>query len=130
MELLEIYNKILLSESAKIDDVRYAIKNRFKCRIYYDGDDPGGKGERIIEPVALGYSLKDLLVVRAWEDVGVSHSKITKNNPVPGWRLFRLDKIFTFHILNTKFNTKRPNYNPNGDKGMKRIIQNLNFNIK
>jgi predicted DNA-binding transcriptional regulator YafY len=43
--------KGLIYEVASIDSIVDAIKNKQKCIIYYDGDEPGGKGIREIEPV-------------------------------------------------------------------------------
>jgi hypothetical protein len=64
--------------------------------IYYDGTDNGGKGYRTIEPVCLGLSKKGNFVLRAWEIDGSSWSAQNDANYLPGWRLFRLDKIFTY----------------------------------
>ena len=117
----------LINEAASISDVRDAITTRRKIIIYYDGKDNGGKGYRIIEPVCLGYSKKGNLVLRAWEDEGVSWSEKNEGNFLPGWRLFRLDKIFTFSPTKDKFVTMRPNYNPNGDRSMERVLLNAKF---
>ena len=72
MKLLESL-KYLLVEAASIDDIRKAIDQKQVCSIYYDGDEPGGKGLREIEPVALGRSKKGNLVFRAWDEAGASH---------------------------------------------------------
>jgi len=48
--------KGLICEIASIDSVVDAIKQKQKVVIYYDGDEPGGKGLREIEPVCLGVS--------------------------------------------------------------------------
>jgi hypothetical protein len=46
---------------------------------------------------------------------------------MPGWRLFKLDKILTFKPTGETFDTPRPNYNPNGDKSMTSVIINAKF---
>ena len=46
--------KTIISEAATIEDITDSIKNRKICIIYYDGDEPGGRGLRQIEPVCLG----------------------------------------------------------------------------
>jgi len=120
--------KNLLIEAASIDDVRDSISNKRVCIIYYDGNDNGGKGYRLIEPVCLGFSKKGNLVLRAWEREGASYSEKNENNILPGWRLFRLDKIFTLSPTMDNFYEMRPNYNPNGDKSMTRVLVNAKFN--
>jgi predicted DNA-binding transcriptional regulator YafY len=117
----------LINEAASISDVRDAIVTKRKIIIYYDGKDNGGKGYRTIEPVCLGYSKKGNLVLRAWEDEGSSWSEKNKGNFLPGWRLFRLDKIFTFSPTKDKFVNMRPKYNPNGDRSMERVLLNAKF---
>lgn len=114
--------KSLIYEVASIDSIVDAIKNKQKCIIYYDGDEPGGKGIREIEPVCLGTSIAGNKVVRAWEDEGASHRGYLKTRPMPGWRMFRLDKIMTLKPTGENFTEMRPNFNPNGDKSMKSII--------
>ena len=117
----------LITEIAALDQVQDSIRDKKVIVIYYDGDDNGGKGYRTIEPVCLGYSKKGNLVLRAWEVEGKSHSRDFKGNPIPGWRLFRLDKIFTYKPTMNNFVDMRPNYNPNGDKSMSRVILNATF---
>ena len=126
MKLIKITNQ-LITEIANLGDVQKAIKDKNIAVIYYDGDIPGGKGLRRIEPVCVGYSKAGNLVLRAWDIDGASHTDTTGEQPLPGWRLFRLDKTFTFKPTTDKFNEPRPNYNPNGDKSMKRIILNAKF---
>jgi hypothetical protein len=47
--------------------------------------------------------------------------------PLPSWRLFRVDKIITYKPTTETFNEVRPNYNPQGDKSMTRVIINAVF---
>ena len=126
---MKLYNvaKSLILEIASIDSIGDAINKRNKIIIYYDGDEPGGRGLREIEPVCFGYSKADNPVLRAWDYQGASHTAYKGEQPLPGWRLFRVDKILSFKPTNEKFNTPRPNYNPNGDKSMVRVIVNARF---
>jgi predicted DNA-binding transcriptional regulator YafY len=119
--------KHIINEIASINDLQDSIKKKKLVIIYYDGKDNGGKGLRTIEPVCLGYSKKDNLVLRAWEREGASYSEKNENNILPGWRLFRVDKIFTLSPTMDNFNEMRPNYNPNGDKSMTRVLVNAVF---
>jgi len=127
---MKLYNiaKLLILEIASVDSIVDAIKKRKKVVIYYDGDEPGGRGLREIEPVCFGYSKGDNPVLRAWDSEGSSHTNYTGEQPLPGWRLFRVDKILSFKPTTETFNEVRPNYNTSGDKGMVRVIINAKFN--
>lgn len=119
--------KGLICELASIDDVVDCIKNKKKCVIYYDGDEPGGRGLREIEPVCLGVSKAGNKVVRAWDNEGSSHTAYKGEQPLPGWRLFRLDKILSLKPTGENFTEMKPGYNPNGDKSMVSVIINSKF---
>lgn len=127
MKLLETFRG-LLNEVASLNDIQKSIRDRNVTTIYYDGDSPGGTGLREIEPVCVGYSKAGNLVLRAWDREGASHTATIGEKPLPGWRLFRVDKIFTYKPSLDKFNEPRPDYNPNGDKSMTRVILNAKFN--
>lgn len=114
--------KSLITEVANFDSVVSAVKNKEVCIIYYDGDEPGGRGLRVIEPVALGTSKRGNKVLRAWDYEGASHRGYLKKRPFPGWRLFRMDKILVFRPTGENFEEMRPNFNPNGDKSMTSVI--------
>ena len=120
-------HKGLICELASIDDVVDCIKNKKKCVIYYDGDEPGGRGLRDIEPVCLGVSKAGNKVVRAWDNEGSSHTAYKGEQPLPGWRLFRLDKILSLKPTGENFTEMKPGYNPNGDKSMVSVIINSKF---
>jgi predicted DNA-binding transcriptional regulator YafY len=126
MKLLETFRG-LINEVASLNDIQNSIRDRNVTTIYYDGDNPGGTGLREIEPVCVGYSKAGNLVLRAWDREGASHTATIGEKPLPGWRLFRVDKIFTYKPSLDKFNEPRPNYNPNGDKSMTRVILNAKF---
>lgn len=122
--------KGLICEIASIDGVVDSIKKRQRVIIYYDGDEPGGRGLRTIEPVCVGYSKAGNMVLRAWDEEGSSHTATTGEQPLPGWRLFRVDKILTYKPTLDTFNNARPGYNFNGDKSMTRVILNAKFNTQ
>ena len=126
---MKLYNtvKSLILEVASVDSIVNAIKNKDKIIIYYDGDEPGGRGLREIEPVCFGYSKADNPVLRAWDKEGASHTGYKGEQPLPGWRLFRVDKIQSFRPSGDKFNQPKPGYNPRGDKSMTRVIINAVF---
>ena len=120
--------KSLILEVASIDSIVDAIKKKNKVVIYYDGDEPGGRGLRQIEPVCFGYSKADNPVLRAWDEEGSSHTAYKGEQPLPGWRLFRVDKIMSFKPTGDKFGQVRPGYNQQGDKSMVKVIINASFN--
>ena len=126
---MKLYNtvKSLILEVASIDSIVNAIKNKNKIIIYYDGDEPGGRDLRNIEPVCFGYSKAGNPVLRAWDEEGASHTAYKGEQPLPGWRLFRVDKIQSFRPSGDKFNEPKPGYNPRGDKSMTRVIINAVF---
>jgi predicted DNA-binding transcriptional regulator YafY len=121
MKLTEVF-KLLITEIASVDSVRKSIEDKQKIIMYYDGDEPGGRGLRLIEPVALGRSKRGNLVLRAWDEEGASHRGYLGTRPMPGWRLFKLDKILSYKPSGENFNTPRPNFNSTGDKDMTSII--------
>jgi len=114
--------KDLICEIASLEDIIDCIKKRKRCIIYYDGDEPGGRGLREIEPVCLGVSKAGNKVVRAWDNEGASHTAYLGKKPLPGWRLFRLDKMLSVKPTGETFDQIRPNFNANGDKSMTSII--------
>ena len=116
--------KNLITETVSFDDLQRAIKNRDVIIITYDGDEPGGKCYRTVYPVCLGRSLRDNLVLRAYEPEGASHSVAIGKKQLPGWRMFRVDKTFTFKRTGETFSTLPSDYNPNGDKLMKTVFIN------
>ena len=119
--------KGLICEIASIDGVVDSIKKRQVVIIYYDGDEPGGRGIRQIEPVCLGTSKAGNKILRAWDDEGASHTAYKGEQPLPGWRIFRLDKILSIKPTGEVYNTPKPNYNFNGDKSMVSVIINAKF---
>lgn len=114
--------KGLICEIASVDTITDCIKNKKRCVIYYDGDEPGGRGLREVELVCLGTSKSGNKVVRGWDMEGASHTAYKNEQPLPGWRLFRLDKILSIKPTGETFTEMRPNFNPNGDKSMNSII--------
>lgn len=114
--------KSLITEAASIDDIKKSIKQRQVCSIYYEGSEPGGRGLREIEPVALGRSKAGNLVLRAWDREGSSHTAYKGEQPLPSWRLFRVDKITMYKPLRDIFTEPKPGYNFNGDRSMTQVI--------
>lgn len=119
--------KGLICEIASLGSVQDAINKKQVITIYYDGDEPGGRGIREVEPVALGKSKAGNLVMRAWDREGASHTGYKGEQPLPGWRLFRLDKILSLKPTGEVYNQPHPGYNFNGDKSMVSVITIAKF---
>ena len=117
----------LICEIASVGSVQDAVNKRQVVTIYYDGDEPGGRGIREVEPVALGKSKAGNLVMRGWDREGASHTGYKGEQPLPGWRLFRLDKILSLKPTGEVYNQPHPGYNFNGDKSMVSVITIAKF---
>jgi hypothetical protein len=91
MEILsEIVNQLLLEQDNKLEVLRKAISERLPISIYYSGpSDEVREGQRIdIEPIVLGTHAKSgNLVVWAYVFKGIS------KRGLPGWKMFRIDRI-------------------------------------
>jgi predicted DNA-binding transcriptional regulator YafY len=108
--------KSLLTEIASIESIASAIRGKQVCVIYYEGDEPGGKGLRLIEPVCLGTTKGGNRAVRAYDIEGASHTGYLGKQILPGWRIFRLDKILSLNPSGEVFTNPREGFNVNGDK--------------
>lgn len=116
MKLYNVIKELIFEASS--EEITNAIKNKNLVTIYYDGKDNEGKGLRVIEPFCYGTSKRGNQVIRAWEREGASYTGSKGEQPLPGWRLFRVDRIGNFSVdPRDKFDVVRPNYNPD-DKGM------------
>jgi len=104
-----------------------AIKNKFVCTIYYRGERKGivDDGYRYIEPVALGVNKQGNTVLRAWLQKGTSRTGKIDPTLVPGWRLFRLDRVSLLSPTLQQF-TEKPGYNAD-DQGMSEVTISVDF---
>ena len=120
--------KTLITEIASIQSIGDAIDRKKVVSIYYDGDEPGGNGLRTIEPVCLFIDRRSQNTnLCAWDREGASHKVAVGDGVLPGWRLFRLDKILSWNPTGENFNQMRPNFNPQGDKRASRILYIAKF---
>jgi len=106
-----------------MEEVRAAVRQRFPISIDYDPVRSLVRGQRIIEPHAVGFTRKGVPIVRGWVRQGVSSSgKIpayTDGDARDRWRLFRLANIRTIRTLRRQRFPLRPGYRKN-DKAMRR----------
>ena len=120
--------KTLITEIASIQSIGDAIDRKKVVSIYYDGDEPGGRGLRTIEPVCLFVDKRSQNTnLCAWDREGASHKVAVGDGVLPSWRLFRLDKILSFNPTGENFTQMRPGFNPQGDKRASRIIYIAKF---
>tara|TARA_A100001515_G_scaffold32192_1_gene25178 strand:- start:91535 stop:94843 length:3309 start_codon:yes stop_codon:yes gene_type:complete len=102
----------LLGLSNKYNNLGQAINDKRVVIIFYEGDNTVSRGARAIEPVVLGTHYQSgNPVVRAWQVQGASD---TPDN-LPGWRMFRVDRIARLRMTDNTFDTPRPQYDPNDD---------------
>ena len=113
--LLENYEQTLV----KLEDL---IDNKLTCSIDYRGERIGDilDGIRIIEPYVVGKSSKGEPLLRAWLIKGMSRTGRIDPRLVPGWRLFRIDRIRSISPTLQKFTIPRIGYNSE-DSGMTEI---------
>lgn len=83
-----------------------AIKEKKVVLIRYKDGPIVLPGHRTIEPHAFGTATSGNKVIRAWLREGVSKTGDSGKSPMPGWRLFRLDRIKSIEILDEKFKTR------------------------
>ena len=122
MKLTSLFKDIIL-EAVNRSEIIRAIDNRNICTIYYEGDTISNPGYREIEPYVYGLSKKENPVIRAYQLEG----KTDTPENMPGWRLFRVDRMVDFINSGDIFNEAKPLYNPNGDKDMTKIYAQAKF---
>lgn len=131
MNLYSIFSELILEAVGK-PRIAKAINSHQVVTIYYKGDDTVNAGFRDIEVYTLGISKAGNPVIRAWQRRGVTDTE------VPGWKIFRTDKITSWIPKEGKFFSKPisarkkgvPKFNPNGDKSMTRVDIIANFKNK
>jgi hypothetical protein len=67
------------------------------------------------------------MVLRGWDRTGASHTAYKGEQPLPSWRLFRVDKISMLKPTRENFTQAQPGYNFNGDKSMTQVITIAKF---
>lgn len=126
MNLVEMFEKVLLQESASVQNVNDAINNKYRVIInYHTKGENIATGPRIIEVYAYGLTKAGNPVIRAFQPYGDTTSR------VPSWKFFRLDRISYWKPTNQKFTEPASDYypnlgmfNPNGDESMQ-IVYNI-----
>jgi predicted DNA-binding transcriptional regulator YafY len=99
------------------------INDKFVCTVDYRGERIGDilDGVRIIEPYTVGVMENGDTYLRAWLIKGISKTGKADPRVVPGWRLFRIDRIKTINSNNEKFEVPKKGYNDK-DTSMSEIL--------
>lgn len=106
-----------------IKKIEQAITDKKTISFYYQDLD-GASGHRFrAQPVALGVSQANNLVVRAWvKPPSVSKSGLRAKG---SWRLFLLNHMGTTKTNPRGWTVSKPGYNKAGDKGMKMVLHQV-----
>lgn len=131
MNLYSVFSEVILEAVGK-PKIAKSIDSHQVVTIYYKGDKTINAGFRDIEVYTLGISKAGNPIIRAWQRRGVTDTE------VPGWKIFRTDKITYWKPKEGKFFSKPissrkkgvPKFNPNGDKTMARVDKIANFKNK
>src|SRR5574343_117879 len=121
LKLFESYEQVM----QKLED---AINNKFVCIIDYRGEIKGliDDGIRYIEPYVIGVNRHGNSLLRAWMIKGISRTGRIDPTLVPGWRLYRIDRIFNVNPTLEKFIEPKKGYNEQ-DKKMTEIEISAKF---
>ena len=84
MKLSNILKTIIVEIAAR-DEIAAAIDDKKVVSIFYDGDEPGGRGLRTIEPVCLFVDKRSGNTnLTAWDLQGASHKVAVGDGFLPG----------------------------------------------
>lgn len=127
--------KKLISENVSDDDVLAAINGKYNVNITYD-DYPEATpavapSKRYIQVYNFAETKAGNKAIRAFQIFG--GSKTTPKNGA--WKIFRLDRIRSWHPTSVKFaqpvsnlSSIIPKYNDSGDRTMSRVYNKVQFN--
>jgi predicted DNA-binding transcriptional regulator YafY len=121
------FDKLQEAADQNQEEIKRAILNKLVCIIdYRDSGNHVDDGIRTIEPYRIGINRQGNTVLRAWMKTGTS--KTGKVNPdlVPGWRLYRIDRIYNIDIIADTFTTPRKGYGDD-DKKMDQVLVSAKF---
>jgi len=127
--MLKDFNQFLLENDqemlTKLEDL---VNNKITCSIYYKGERIGDilDGIRFIEPYCVGIGNDKQYLLRAWLIKGVSKTGKIDPRVVPGWRLFKINRIRTITPTLDKIEVPKKGYNIE-DSAMKEILFTSNF---
>lgn len=124
MVMISLTEILLLTEAAPQDSVLVkAINDKKIIAIYYKGDRENSAGWRTgVIPVCFGLT-DGKKYLRVWQTAGKTLTE------VPGWKLFRVDRIRNLNVLSSKTADKVPDsrFNPSGDRQIQNILAIAKF---
>ena len=137
MMLLEDIFKQLILETVSRDKILNAIRNQDEVTVYYRDDDADVEikpGYRVFCHIyAYGKNKAGNDIIRTWVNKGVSLS-YPPGKPddtlswIPGWRVFRTDRIQSIRKSGRNFKADKPKYNDK-DKDMVEIYAAVPKNV-
>jgi predicted DNA-binding transcriptional regulator YafY len=122
--------------ASSLDKIGQSVVNKRVVSFYYKGDKENAPGFREeIKPVAYGVGKNGRKYLRAWQDKGETYrGKLPTDDkqyrPMPGWRLFRVDRISmsSYKEVGTETFSEPPEeYNRHGDKMIDKMIAMAEF---
>jgi hypothetical protein len=129
IEEVDISDILLLEGyTQNMEKLAGCVKNRFQCVIDYRGERVGviQDGLRLIEPYVIGVNSQGNTVMRAWMVRGASKSGRINRSLIPGWRIYRVDRVRMANPTLTKFMVPRRGYNPE-DSNMTEVFHYAQF---
>lgn len=123
MNLFEKIVSEILNEDVQEGKINDAIAKTYAVKINYHSEYDDADGERIIQPVAYGLTKAGKPVIRAYQPLGDTKTK------VPSWKFFLVSGIQTWKPLYKQVFHSPPadNFNPNGDKTMSTVYKVAKF---
>lgn len=123
MFLFEKIISELLNEDVQVGKINDAIAKTYAVKINYHSEYDDADGDRIIQPVAYGLTKAGKPVIRAYQPLGDTKTK------VPSWKFFLVSGIQTWKPLYKQVFHSPPadNFNPNGDKTMSTVYKVAKF---
>lgn len=121
----------ILNEEVQQNNVINAIKKRHEVSFKYDSGDGDRRGKQqriVVQPVAYGTTTAGNPCFRGYQINGSSETFEKGEKPLPGWRLFILDKVVSDTWRDSgKVFKEPPGFNKNGDKTMANVMLVANF---
>jgi hypothetical protein len=121
----KIFEDLKTQNIEKLQDI---VANKLVCTVDYRGEGPNDilNGIRVLEPYTVGVNEKGDTFLRAWLIRGVSKTGRIDPRLVPGWRLFKIDRLRTINTTAQTFTVARKGYNDQ-DSAMSEILFTATF---
>lgn len=119
---------LLENNTLNVEKLEDLVTNKLTYTIDYAGVSPTDilRGIRIVEPYTVGVGKKGETYLRAWLIKGISKSGRINPRLVPGWRLFRVDRMRSVNPSLQKFTIPKKGYTDK-DSAMSEILFTATF---